>query len=108
MNIKLSAQYFDAVVSGHKTTTIRSGIRPYTLGPAVMQLVDDNGITVDSHRITITGLKISRFDRLTHADALSDGFGTVDLLIKALLTHYEEAELKYLTIVEFTLATLDP
>ncbi len=73
--------YFDAIRSGAKTTTLRYWCRKQVL-PGSMHKVRGLGV------VQIDEVKCVEEDSLTHHDALSDGFESLDKLKESLREMY--------------------
>ena len=86
----------DAVISRQKRTTIRAGRRSYALGPT--QLTSAKRKVP----IQIVGVRYKRFGDLTDADALADGFESMNGLSAVLGRFYPTLKPSdVVTIVEF-------
>jgi hypothetical protein len=95
--IPLSSEFVPLVSSGRKTSTIRSGVRKYPLGPAVMQSKDKE-IPIRVERV-----RHLRFCELAEEDALRDGLLSLDALRSTLRDFYPSMMAEdMVTVVEFS------
>jgi hypothetical protein len=94
--IPLAADLIPLVLSGKKTSTIRLGIRNYSVGPARIVSRDaDIGIE-------ITEVELTKVERLSVSTAISEGYNSLDELLMALKRFYPEAGINAdVTIVHF-------
>jgi hypothetical protein len=94
--ITVAGEFVDAILGGRKITTIRSGLRRYLLGPAVMR---SGAVQIP---INITEVRFKAFGELTETDALRDGLESLEHLRSVLLRFYPDlSESDTLTVVEF-------
>jgi hypothetical protein len=82
--IPLASEYVAAVLRGQKTTTIRAGRRSYQRGQAAF-VAGTTRIPIE-----ITGTRTALYSELEHADAVRDGFLTLDALNTALRSFYRD------------------
>lgn len=81
-----------------KNTSIRLGIKDFTVGPSLIENVD-NG---DCKDCLITKVELMNVKDLDHRHALSDGFHSLDELIRELRKHYPSISAEsQVTIVSF-------
>jgi hypothetical protein len=96
-SIPLAEEFVDAVVGRRKRTTIRAGQRSYTLGPT--QLTSAKRKVP----VRIVAVRYKRFRDLTDADAVADGFESINSLSAVLMRFYPALKPSDLvTIVEFS------
>jgi len=96
-SIPLAEEFVEAVISRQKRTTIRAGRRNYALGPTQL--------TSAKHKVPvlIVGVRYKRFEDLTDADALADGFESIRNLNAVLRRFYPALKPSdVVTIVEFS------
>ena len=88
--------YLPALKSGAKQTTIRRGRHVVPSGPLILQ------VGREEFCVEATHFRHCRFEELTHADALRDGFRDLLELQAALRRHYPDLQARSpLTIVHF-------
>lgn len=96
--IALADKFFDLVLNGFKTTTIRAKHRDYKIGDG--QFYSDN--TNFTIPITITGVEYKTFGELNNDDSITDGFANADELKNELLKFYPHlTDLDEITKVKF-------
>lgn len=96
-SIPLAEEFVDAIISRQKRTTIRAGRRNYALGPT--QLTSAKG----KIPVQIVGVRYKRFEDLTDADAVADGFESIHDLSSVLKRFYPALKPSdVVTIVEFS------
>ena len=94
--ILLAPDLVPLVVNGKKTSTVRLGIRHYPLGPA--RIVSDR---VDIP-IEITETQFTKVGLLDEHVARSEGYDSLDELLRALERFYPKAALDHdITVVRF-------
>src|SRR5215470_13689268 len=80
--LPLAVEFVGPVRNGIKRSTVRYGIREFSLGPA--RLASGN----DHIPIMITALRYTTLEQLTEADAQTDGFASLSDLLVALRRFY--------------------
>ena len=80
--IPLAKRFLPFVRSGAKTSTIRQGVRSWTVGPAI---INSHGEEI---KVCITEVRFASVASLTDADALKDGFKSLCELLQALREFY--------------------
>jgi hypothetical protein len=94
--IPISADFLPLIVSGRKLSTIRSGIRNYERGTAMLRSPAGHVV------VNITAVHHKRFSLLQEEDALRDGFSSIADLRTALRSFYPSiVDDDLVTIVEF-------
>lgn len=100
--IRLYDKYIAMVKAGEKKATIRRGVKPYVLGPAILVGTESGQEVV----VTITDLSIENLGTLLDFDAFEDGFRSVAALSLALKDTYPGlGEHEPLTKVRFEVQT---
>ena len=90
-NIKFAPDLFKLVKEGRKTSTVRNGVRNYTIGP--VQFVTDPPDKNDRVRIRlrfITKVELKTLKELTVEDAMNEYCHNVEQLIDRLKQIYPE------------------
>ena len=82
--LPIDSCYIDKVLSGIKSTTIRKGLRKFSLGPAALKTTN---VTVP---IIIRDVRYTTVANLAEVDAIADGFTNLSELQLALKRHYPE------------------
>ncbi|WP_410052518.1 ASCH domain-containing protein [Bradyrhizobium sp. SZCCHNS3053] len=96
VEIRLAADLVPLVLSGRKTSTIRSGVRRYRPGAA--RIVSGS---VDIP-IEITDVQFTQLRQLDSRIANSEGYGSIDELLMAVRRFYPELKLHdEVTVVRF-------
>ena len=99
-SLPISSQLMPLVIAGHKTTTIRKGIRKVRTN-TVLMLRSENREEVP---IIVTGVRNLEARDLTRSDALRDGYSTVEELVGELRQIYPDLTAETpLTIISFNL-----
>ena len=101
--IKFASDLFKLILSGKKTTTIRKGLREYSLGP-VMFVTDppDKRGMVRVAQGFITKVELKQFRHLSGDEAEQEGFKGLPDLVKRLKEIYPDIGLdSEITRVEF-------
>lgn len=94
--IPLDARFLPLVRSGSKRSTIRKGLRPWTIGPASF------GSQGEELQVCITEVRFTTAESLTAADAIRDGFQSLAELLQALREFYPSLTLSdEVTIASF-------
>ena len=101
--IKFAPDLFKMVVSGKKTTTVRKGLREYTLGP--VEFISDPPDRYDRVAVSrgfITKVELKQFKHLRWEDAEQEGFKGLPDLVKRLKEIYPDIGMdSEITRVEF-------
>lgn len=85
--IYFSPNYYDSIVSGDKTVTIRHR-DPVQTGSTVL----DDGETIRRLSAEVESVESHRFDQLSNEDARNEGLPDSDALRRALRSHYPTIE----------------
>jgi ASC-1-like (ASCH) protein len=97
--IQLASGFISLVKTGEKTTTVRRGHRPYSLGPAVL-LARNQKIAIE-----ILGVRHTVFEELDAEDAVADGYSSVDAFRTGIEVFYPGIRQdEEVTVVKFRLA----
>lgn len=80
--IRLHPDYWPAVLSGRKRSTVRRGRRSYVLGDSLLSTGQQETL------VRITAIRYCLVRELTEEDAVRDGFNTLDELLEALHHFY--------------------
>ena len=99
--IALNRAYFQLIREGHKTTTIRPGIRQPEFGS--VRFVD--GDLELNRSCEIVKLRHLSFGDLTETDAIADGFPSLRVLMDEMRRFYPEERLApdaLCTVIHFT------
>ena len=96
MNMLLNDEFIPAVKAGTKRSTVRKGVRSIELG-AMCRLQGEH----DYADVSINGTTFKLFDELDSADAIRDGFESVDELRRVLTEIYGPLDGEYMTIIRF-------
>ena len=99
LKLFLHPDYFNAVRTGAKRTTIRLGHRT-SFGPTQLINVDNPKMVVEIniHRTVLTTL-----EQLTDTEARADGFLSLGQLLSAMQKHYPDIQIEEpVTIYHFT------
>lgn len=85
--MKMYRIYFDQVINGQKTATIRKGLRDMHVGDFICMSVTENpDVTV---LVKIIDVRFSSLDQLTEEDAKKDNFQSLEEFKKAFLDIYK-------------------
>ncbi|GAA3879616.1 hypothetical protein GCM10022381_22370 [Leifsonia kafniensis] len=87
--VYFNPRYYDSVVSGRKTITVRFG-EPIQVGSAVFVFEDEH--VVRHLSAEIESVESLRFDQLSHEDAHHEDLPNADALRRLLRTHYPNIE----------------
>jgi hypothetical protein len=82
--VPLARRFLPLVRSGAKKSTIRKGLRPWTIGPAII------GSQGEELKVSITDVRFTTAASLTEADAFRDGFRSLEELLNALKEFYPD------------------
>ncbi len=92
-------KYLPKILSGIKTTTIRTKVRVFTPDSKIELR---SPVTSKSIRVAVKGTKVVLFKDLTDEDARKDGFATKAILKKEMLSHYPDlTNESVLTVIDF-------
>jgi hypothetical protein len=95
--IPISSEFVPPILAGTKVSTIRSGVREYPVGPAIMQS------RVGQIPIHITAIVHKKLGELQEDDARRDGFSSLASLKSSLHRFYPSLSNEDLvTVIEFT------
>ena len=101
--IKFAPDLFRLILSGKKTTTVRKGLREYSLGPVIF-VTDppDKHDRVNVAQGFITKVELKQFRHLTGDEAKQEGFKSLPDLARRLKEIYPDIGLdSEITKVEF-------
>ena len=97
--LKIADEFLPKVASGEKTVTIRKGLRPLTLGPAI---IENASGTVDVP-ITITGLRLSDWHHVAVQEICAGGITNPEEYWSVMKDIYPDiTENSKLTVITFT------
>lgn len=97
--IKMADDFMESISCDRKKTTIRKGVRDYTLGPAVIESVSGT----QKFRVFIDGLSTNFADCLPEADLSDDGFADVSDMVERMKRFYPDFQPNTeVTVVRFT------
>ena len=100
--LPIKREYLSQIRDGRKKTTARLGRRNVRLGPLTF-ISGRESLTVE-----VTGSLHKRVSQLTLEDALSDGFDSLEGLLRALRNFYPSMkETDWVTIVCFSLSDIN-
>ena len=103
MILKLRKDIFPLLLSGVKTSTSRFGIREAKVGETLtFVMTEDETVKLNT---VVTDVKHCRFKDLTEAEALKEGYNTLDELKNVLKSIYNCNEEDDFTLLHFTLET---
>ena len=88
-HLEFDGRYMEAILSGKKRATIRLGRRP-NLNPGDTVLIHSGGYAIG--RAVVERVESKRVSELTDEDAVLDGFGSREELIRALKEHYKRVD----------------
>lgn len=98
--LRLRPEFFDAVRRGKKCSTIRAGRRNFKAGPLTLQS------DFDTLTVQVTEVIYKKLGELTHDDAQTDGFATLEELRATLKKFYPNLhENSSVTLIYFQLPT---
>ncbi len=98
-SIKFAPDLFEKVLKGEKLSTVRLGLRDYTLGEVLLE-TPDSKYTIHGE---ITGLVKTQLSFLTEEDAKREGYKTLDDLLSRLKQIYPDITPdSVITVVEFS------
>jgi hypothetical protein len=80
--VPIASEFISLVRSGAKKSTIRKGIRPWAVGPAIIRSNDGEIF------VSISQIKITVVSELTESDAGMDGFRSLSELLRTLRAFY--------------------
>ena len=101
--IKFAPDLFKLVMEGTKTSTVRKGVRDYTLGP--VDIITDPPDRHDRVKVTqryITKIELKYLDELTDEDARRESYDGLKPLLTRLKHIYPDIDGdSEITVVEF-------
>lgn len=99
-SIEFHEKFWDALLSGKKTTTVRYGARNYALGDVLLRSGEREVVG------QIEKVRQTRFHQLRDADGIRDGFSGVVELFEALQEFYQDITIdSVVTVVSLRVPT---
>jgi len=103
--IKFKPDLFDLVLRGKKLSTVRKGLRDYTLGDVLLE-TDPSRYTIHG---TITKIELKKLSDLTDSDAKKEGYDSINSLLERVKQIYPEIQDdSEITVVDFDHAEGQP
>lgn len=98
-SLQIRKKMIPLIPTGNKTSTSRKGIREFKcLDKLIFVATEDHSCTVDT---IITGVQYCKFNELTEAEAIAEGYSSLEELKEVLKELYNPVDDDAFTLIKF-------